>query len=177
LFRPTVSRDRHGFVAAAAVAAALACGGNPPAKVDVVPFENRAWGIKLEYPGEWEARAGRGVEPLILEARAPGAKETVGAGLSVVGAWSAAPLGVVASDFERKVAAAGDVWTSDAEIGGRPARAFEYYVTRGGERVWTRAVVVRGDERYYFVTFAAYEPQRETARPYFDDIERSIQIR
>ncbi len=162
---------------AAAVAAALACGGNPPATDEVVPFENRAWGIKLEYPGEWEARAGRGVEPLILEARAPGTKETVGAGVSVVGAWSAAPLEVVASSFERKVAAAGDVWKSDAEIGGRPARAFEYYVTRGGERVWTRVVVARGDERFYFISFAAYEPQRETARPCFDAIERSVEIR
>ena len=166
-----------GFVAAAAVVAALACGGNPQATWDVVPFENRAWGIKLEYPGEWEARAGRGVEPLILEARAPGTKETVGAGVSVVGAWSAAPLEVVASSFERKIAAAGEVSASDAEIGGRPAKAFEYYATRGGERVWTRAVVARGDERYYFITFAAYEPQRETARPYFDAIERSIEIR
>ena len=172
-----MSRDRYGFVAAAAFVAALACGGKPPPAADVVPFENRAWGIKLEYPGEWGARAGRGVEPLILEARAPGAKETVGAGLSVVGAWSAAPLEVVASDFERKISLAGEVWASDAEIGGRPGRAFEYYATRGGERVWTRAVVVRGDERYYFITFAAYEPQRETARPYFDAIERSIEIR
>ena len=172
-----MNSDRYGFVAAAAVAAALACGGNPPAAWDVVPFENRAWGIKLEYPGEWEARAGRGVEPLILEARAPGAKETVGAGVSVVGAWSAAPLEVVASSFERKVAAVGEVWASDAEIDGRPAKAFEYYVKRGGERVWTRAVVARGDERYYFITFAAYEPQRETARPYFDAIERSVEIR
>lgn len=131
----------------------------------------------MEYPGEWEARAGRGVAALILEARAPGAKETVGAGVSVVGAWSAAPLGVVASSFERKIAAAGDVSASDVEIGGRPAKAFEYYATRGGERVWTRAVVARGDERYYFITFAAYEPQRETARPYFDAIERSVEIR
>ena len=175
--RATVTSNRYGFVAAAAFVAALACGGKPPATVDVIPFENRAWGIKLEYPGEWGARAGRGVEPLILEARAPGARETVGAGLSVVGAWSAAPLEVVASDFERKIALAGEVWASDAEIGGRPARAFEYYTKRGGERVWTRAVVVRGDERYYFITFAAYEPQRETARPYFDAIERSIEIR
>lgn len=131
----------------------------------------------MEYPGEWEARAGRAVEPLILEARAPGAKETVGAGVSVVGAWSAAPLEVVASSFERKIAAAGGVSALDAEIGGRPAKAFEYYATRAGERVWTRAVVARGDERYYFITFAAYEPQRETARPYFDAIERSIEIR
>ena len=131
----------------------------------------------MEYPGEWEARAGRGVAPLILEVRAPGAKETVGAGVSVVGAWSAAPLEVVASSFERKIAAAGEVSASDAEIGGQPAKAFEYYATRGGERVWTRAVVARGDERYYFITFAAYEPQRETARPYFDAIERSVEIR
>jgi len=171
-----VTSGRYGFVAAAAFVAALACGGKPPA-VDVVPFENRAWGIKLDYPGEWEARAGRGVEPLILEARAPGARETVGAGVSVVGAWSAAPLEVVASDFERKVAVAGDVSAAVAEVGGRPARAFEYYTKRGGERVWTRAVVVRGDERYYFITFAAYEPQRETARPYFDAVERSVEIR
>ena len=94
----------------------------------------------MEYPGEWEARAGRGVEPLILEVRASGAKETVGAGVSVVGAWSAAPLEVVASSFERKIAAAGDVSASDVEISGRPAKAFEYYATRGGERMWTRAV-------------------------------------
>jgi hypothetical protein len=172
-----VSSGRYGFVAAAAFVAALACGGKPPATAGVVPFESRAWGIRLEYPGEWEARAGRGVEPLILEVRAPGARETAGAGVSIVGAWSAAPLEVAASDFERKAAAAGAVSAADAEVGGRPARAFEYYAERGGERVWTRAVVVRGDERYYFVTFAAYEPQRETARPYFDAIERSIEIR
>jgi hypothetical protein len=172
-----VSNGAYAFVAAAAFVAALACGGKPAAGDDVVPFESRAWGIKLEYPGEWEAWAGRGVEPLILELRPPGAKETIGAGASVVGAWSAAPLEVVASDFERKLAASGDVWAADLEVGGRPARAFEYYEKRGGERVWTRAIVVRGDERYYFVTFAAYEPQRETARPYFDVIEESIEIR
>jgi hypothetical protein len=172
-----VSKAGYAFVAVAALVAALACGGKPPAADDAVPFENRAWGIKLDYPRGWEARAGRGVEPLILEVRAPGAKETIGAGVSVVGAWSAAPLEVVASAFERKLAEAGDVAKADTEVGGRPARAFEYSAQRGGERVWTRAVVIRGDERYYFVTFAAYEPQLETARPYFDAIERSVEIR
>ncbi len=169
---------RCGLAAVAAVAAALACGvEKAPASSGVVPFENKDWGIKLEYPADWDARAGRGVEPLIVEIRAPGRKETIGAGASLVGAWSAAPLEVVASSFERKVAAAGEVSTSDVEVGGRPAKAFEYYAARNGERVWTRAVVTCGDERYYFITFATYEAQRETTRPYFEAIERSIEIR
>jgi hypothetical protein len=172
------SSDRYALIIAAAIVAALACGvENAPASSGVVPFENRDWGIKLEYPGDWDARAGRGVEPLIVEIRAPGRKEVIGAGASVVGAWSAAPLEVVASSFERKVAAAGEVSASSVEVGGRPARAFEFYAARNGERVWTRTVVVRGDERYYFITFASYEPQRESARPYFEAIEKSIEIR
>jgi hypothetical protein len=172
------SRDHYAFLAAAAVVAALACGvEKSPASAGVVPFENKDWGIKLEYPGDWDARAGKGVEPLILEIRAPGRREVIGAGASVVGAWSGEPLAVVASAFERKAAAAGEVSASDVEVGGRPARAFEYYAARNGERVWTRAVVVRGDESYYFITFASYEPQRETVRPYFEAMERSIEIR
>ncbi len=172
------SRDHYAFWAAAAVVAALACGvEKSPATSGVVPFENKDWGIKLEYPADWDARAGKGVEPLIVEIRAPGRKDVIGAGVSVVGAWSGAPLAAVASAFERKVAAAGEVSASDVDVGGRPARVFEYYAARNGERVWTRAVVVRGDERYYFITFASYEPQRETVRPYFEAVEKSIEIR
>ncbi len=170
-----MSKTWLSFTAAAAVAAAaLSCGGRkaPPA----VRFENATWGIKLEYPGDWDARAGKGAAALILEVRAPDGTETAGAGVSVVGALSAAPLGAVASSFEQKIAGARDVAASEVAVGGRLGKAFEYYATRGGERVWTRALVVRGNERYYFITFAAYEGQREAARPYFDAIERSVEI-
>jgi len=141
-----------------------------------VPFENAAWGIKLEYPGGWDASAGEGAAALILEVRAPGGTETAGAGVSVVGALSAAPLEDVASSLERRIGEARVVSAADVVVGGRPGKAFEYYATRGGERVWTRALVVRGNERYYFITFAAYEGQREAARPYFNAIERSVEI-
>jgi len=130
----------------------------------------------LEYPGDWDARAGVGAAALILEVRAPGGTETAGAGVSVVGALSAAPLEAVASSLERRIAGARVVSAADVAVGGRPGKAFEYYATRGGERVWTRALVVRGNERYYFITFAAYEGQREAARPYFDAVERSVEI-
>jgi hypothetical protein len=164
-------------VAAAVAAVTVGCGSvKTPAPSAFVAFESKVWGFKLEYPGDWEARAGKGAEPLILELRAPGHEKTVGAGVSVVGAWSAAPLEVVASSFRRKIAGAGGVSSSEVEVGGRPGKAFEYFATRRGERVWTRVVIARGNERYYFITFAAYEPQRETARPYFDAIERSIEI-
>jgi len=174
-----VSSAKSGLVAAAAVAAAaLGCAGvKTPAASAVVVFESKVWGFKLEYPGDWEARAGKGAEARILELRAPGREETVGAGVSVVGAWSAAPLEPVASSLERKIAAEGAVSSSEVEVGGRPGKAFEYCTVRGGERVWKRAVVVRGTERYYFITFAAYDPQSETARPYFEAIEKSIEIR
>lgn len=130
----------------------------------------------MEYPGDWDARAGEGAAPLILEVRAPDGAKTAGAGVSVVGAFSAAPLEVVASSLERKIAGARGVAAADVAVGGRPGKAFEYYATRGGERVWTRALVVRGNERYYFITFAAYDGQLEAARPYFDAIERSVEI-
>ena len=166
------------FTAAAAVAAvALSCGGRgAPAAPTAVPFENAAWGIKLEYPGDWDATAAEGAAPLILEVRAPGGAKTAGAGVSVVGALSAAPLEAVASSLERRIAGARDVSASDVAVGGRPGRAFEYWAARGGERVWTRALVVRGNERYYFITFAAYDGQREAARPYFNAIELSVEI-
>lgn len=155
---------------------ALGCGTAQTPAASTVAFENKVWGFKLEYPGDWEARAGKGAEPLILELRAPGHERTVGAGVSVVGAWSAAPLEVVASSFRRKIPAVGGVSSSEVEVGGCPGRVFEYCAECGGELAWTRVVVARGLERYYFITFAAYEPQRATARPYFDAIERSIEI-
>jgi hypothetical protein len=170
-----VSKTWLSITAAAAVAAAaLSCGGRkaPPA----VPFENAMWGIKLEYPGDWDARAGKGAAALILEVRAPDGTETAGAGVSVVGAFSAASLGAVASSLKRKIGGPRGVVASDVAVGGRRGKAFEYYAVRGGERVWTRALVVRGNERYYFITFAAYEGRREAARPYFDAIERSVEI-
>lgn len=156
---------------------ALSCGDQGPGASKPVPFENRDWGIRLEYPGDWEAEAGEGFEPLILEVAAPGKRDTIGAGFSVVGAWSAAPLDAVASSFERKAAAAGDVASSPVEVGGRPGRAFEYREKRGGEYVRVRALVVAGHEQYYVVTFAAYEGQYETVRPCFEAIEKSIEIR
>lgn len=123
------------------------------------------------------AVAGEGFEPLILKVTAPGKRDTIGAGFSVVGAWSAAPLEAVASSFERKAAAAGDVAASPVEVGGRPARAFEYREKRGGEYVRARALVVAGHEKYYVITFAAYEGQYEAVRPSFEAIEKSIEIR
>jgi hypothetical protein len=142
-----------------------------------VPFENRDWGFRLEYPADWEATAGRGVEPLIVVIKAPGRRDVIGAAASVVGAWSAAPLPVVASSFERKITAVGEIEAEDVEVAGLPARAYEYRVGRGGEVVRTRALVVRGAERYFVVSFSAYENQYRGARPYFEAMERSIEIR
>ncbi|HUU57687.1 MAG TPA: hypothetical protein VMW93_10125 [bacterium] len=153
------------------------CGGEAPGAPKAVPFESRDWGIQLEYPGDWEAVAGEGVEPLILRANAPGKKDTIGAGFSVVGAWSAAPLDVVASSFERKAAAAGDVATSAVDVDGRPGRAFEYRERRGSEYARVRTLVVAGTERYYIITFAAYVGQYETVRPCFEAIEKSVRVR
>ena len=153
------------------------CGGEAPGAPKAVPFESRDWGIRLEYPGDWEAVAGEGVEPLILRANAPGKKDTIGAGFSVVGAWSAAPLDVVASSFERKAAAAGDVATSAVDVDGRPGRAFEYRERRGSEYARVRTLVVAGTERYYIITFAAYVGQYETVRPCFEAIEKSVRVR
>ncbi len=170
-----MSNTRLSLAAAAAVAAAaLSCGGREAPTA--VPFANDVWGIKLEYPADWEASAGEGAAALILEVRAPRGTKTAGAGVSVVGALSGAPLEVVASSLERKIAGARGVVAADVAVGGRPGRAFEYWATRDGERVWTRALVVRGNARYYFITFAAYEGQREAARPYFDAVERSVEI-
>jgi len=156
---------------------ALSCGEQAPGAPKPVPFENRDWGIRLKYPGDWEAEAGEGFEPLILKVTAPGKRDTIGAGFSVVGAWSAAPLDVVASSFERKAAAGGDVAASVVEVDGRPGRAFEYRERRGAEYVRVRALVVAGYERYYVVSFAAYEGQYRGVRPYFEAIEKSIEIR
>jgi hypothetical protein len=156
---------------------ALSCGDQGPGASKPVPFENRDWGIRLQYPGDWEAAAGEGFEPLILKVTAPGKRNTIGAGFSVVGAWSAAPLEAVAGSFERKAAAAGEVAASPVEVGGRPGRAFEYREKRGGEYVRVRTVVVAGHEQYYVITFAAYEGQYEAVRPYFEAIERSVEIR
>lgn len=155
----------------------LGCGDRAPGAPKPVPFENRDWGIRLEYPGDWEARAGQGFDSLILTVTAPGKRDTIGAGFSVVGAWSAAPIEAVASSFERKAAASGDVAASDVEVGGLPARAFEYREKRGAEYVHARSLVVAGSEKYYVVTFAAYEGQYEAVRPYFEAIEKSIEIR
>lgn len=156
---------------------AVSCGDQSPGAPKPVPFENRDWGIRLQYPGDWEAQAGEGFEPLILKVTAPGKSDTIGAGFSVVGAWSAAPLEAVASSFERKAAAAGDVAASPVEVGGRAGRAFEYRQRRGGEYVRVRALVVAGQEKYYVITFAAYDGQYETVRPSFEEIEKSIEIR
>jgi len=156
---------------------ALSCGDQSPGGQKPVPFENRDWGIRLEYPGDWEAEAGEGFEPLILKVTAPGKRDTIGAGFSVVGAWSAAPLEAVASSFERKAAAAGDVAASAVMVGGRPGRAFEYREKRGGEYVRVRTLVVAGHETYYVVTFASYEGRYRAVRPYFEAIEKSIKIR
>jgi hypothetical protein len=161
----------------AVAALTLGCGGRPPGVPEDVPFENRDWGIRLEYPGDWEAEAGEGVEPLILEVTAPGRKETIGAGFSVVGAWSAAPLAAVASSLQRKAAAGGDVTASDVRVDGKPARAFEYRERRGGEYARVRTVLVAAGERYFILTFAAYEDQREAMRPRFRAIEESVEIR
>jgi hypothetical protein len=156
---------------------ALTCGDRSPGAPKPVPFENRDWGIRLEYPGDWEAEAGEGFEPLILKVTAPGKRDTIGAGFSVVGAWSAAPLDAVASSFERKAAAAGGAAATAVEVGGRPGRAFEYREKRGGEYVRVRALVVAGHEKYYVVTFAAYDRQYEAVRSYFEAIEKSIEVR
>jgi hypothetical protein len=165
-----------GFGAAVALSA-LSCGEQAPGAPGTVPFENRDWGIKLRYPGDWAATAGEGMEPLILQVQAPGKRDAIGAGFTVVGAWSGESLDVVASSLERKVAATSDVAASAVEVDGRPARAFEYREERGGECACVRTVVVSGAEKYYFITFAAYEGQYETVRPCFEAIEKSVEIR
>ncbi|MGD8719060.1 MAG: hypothetical protein PVH29_09605 [Candidatus Zixiibacteriota bacterium] len=178
MYQPRANSRIWAGAAAAAVAWAVGCGaGNPSSGPGFVPFENRDWGFRLEYPADWDATAGRGVEPLIVVVKAPGRREVIGSAASVVGAWSAAPLPAVAASFERKIAAAGEVSAEDVEVGGFPARAFEYRVERGGEAVRTRALVVRGAERYFVVSFSAYEGQYDGARPYFEAMEHSIIIR
>ena len=74
--------SKRAIIGCGAAAAFLlaGCGGEAPGAPKTVPFESRDWGIRLEYPGDWEAAAGEGVEPLILRASAPGTKDTIGAG-------------------------------------------------------------------------------------------------
>lgn len=164
-------------IAVGLLALLSACGvEEAPASAKIVTFENKEWGIRLEYPGDWEARAGDGAEPLIVELTAPGRKGTVGAGVTVVGAWSAAALEVVAVSFERKLRAEGEVATAELYAGGRPARSFEYRLRRKGGWVRTRTVVIQGPEHYFFVNFSAYDEQYETARPYFEAVERSLDV-
>ncbi len=70
----------------------------------------------------------------------------------------------------------GEVTSSDTTVGGCPARALEYRERRGEDFVRTRVVVVRGEEKRYIVTFASYEAQYETVKPYFAAIEKSIEF-
>jgi len=172
------------IIPAAAAAAALGlaavsgcAGGYPPAKIETADFASEAWGIALRYPVEWEATPGQGWYPLVAEFRAPGRQETIGAAVSVVGAWSAATLDEAAAAYVKGLPVGAKPVTSDLVVSGWPARAIRYADAQGSFAVSTRALLIRAPERYFVVTFAAYGPQRETVKPYFDLIEKSIRIK
>lgn len=148
----------------------------PPPSQEWITLKNEAWGIELKYPVGWAATVGDAFAPLAVELRAPGHEATVGAGASVVAAYSAAPPAEVGRKFFEDTKNPAPV-AAEATVGGYPALVYVYDRRQGEETVMTRLVIVRAPERYFFITFAAYEPQWETTRPIFDEMERSIVIR
>ncbi len=138
-------------------------------------FENNAWGISLKYPADWSAKLGDANAPLVINLLAPGRKDTVGAGVSVVGASSAAPLEDATAAFLQDITGPVPAATPGT-VGGCPARFLVYGRAADGGTIVTQTVIVRAPERYFIFTFAAYEPQYETAYPYFGRILKSVVI-
>jgi len=163
-----------GVVAAAA--ALLACRAALPAAAPtkLSKFACPAWGVKLDYPAGWRAEPGVGLAPLVVKLSAPDTEETTGSGATVVAFLSSRPLAEVAAAYRKRLPSA--ALASDAEVDGRPARAFEYDLAAAGATSWVRTVIVPAREKYFILTFASYRPQLERTRPSFRAIERSVRI-
>ena len=170
-FKPTWT-----LLAAAALAPVACRGPVLPAAgpMETSRFESPVWGAKLAYPADWTPRPGRGMEPVVLELRAPGSTETAGTGVTLVAFYSAASLDDTVRAYARRLPAR--TFSSRLTCGGYPAAAFDYATRVDGKLVRTRSVLIRAPERFFVLTFAAYEPQYEFARPSFSLIEKSLEI-
>jgi len=175
---PKNAITRRFIAAALLTCAGAACRGAVPTALPErwSVFESPAWGIRLEFPATWEAKAGEDWAPLVVDIRAPGHEATIGAGMSVVAAFSAAPLDEVAASFAKNITGPVPA-VAETTVAGYPARALAYAVKEKGRTVINRTLVVGAPERYFLFTFAAYQPQFETTLPYFEHIEKSITIK
>lgn len=169
------SRPGAGIILAAALALG-ACRGSvlPATPAESSRFENPVWGVKLAYPAEWTARPGKGMEPLVVELRAPGSNEAAGTGVTLVGFNSAAALDDMVAAYTRRLPAG--TFSSRLMCGGHPAAAFDYVGRVDNKPVRTRSILIRAPERFIVATFAAYEPQYESVKPSFDLIEKSLEV-